>query len=105
MKTGDRKYPRCRCARFGQSRFGPVKRTALDGKAWWCMYDYRKNEYVTWCKKKMRQDALVQLAIDLTRNRLPYEPDPGFSKEWLMERSPVEIRYLVRHRRMKDEDR
>ena len=47
-------YPRNPCMRFGQSRFGPVKRTALDGKAWWCMYDYHDNAYVTWYRFKRR---------------------------------------------------
>lgn len=103
MRTCDRMYPQCRCARFGQSRFEPVKRTALDGKVWWCLYDRRKNEYVAWYKKKMRRHVLVQLVIDLKHGRLPYEPDPGFSKDWLMGRSQEEMAYLVRHRRMKDE--
>ena len=103
MRTCDRMYPQCRCARFGQSRFEPVTRTALDGKVWWCLYDHRKNKYVEWYKMNMRRKVLVQLNIDFTHGRLPYDPDPGFSKEWLMGRSPEEMAYLVRHRRLKDE--
>ena len=89
-------YPRNPCMRFGQSRFGPVKRTALDGKAWWCMYDYRDKAYVTWGRFKTRRQALVQLAIDLQHNRLPYEPDPGFSRDWLLSRTIEEVRGLVK---------
>lgn len=102
LKTSERRYPQCRCARFGQSRFGPVKRTALDGKVWWCIFDYFTGKY-GWNRFWKRRQALVHLAIELQHNRLPYEPDPGFSKEWLMGQSPKEITYLVNHRRMKDE--
>lgn len=92
------RYPQCRCVRFGQSRFGPSKRTALDGKGWWCMYDYKDHAYVTWCRFRTRREALVQLAIDLRHNRLPYEPDPGFSREWLESRSPAELASLMKRR-------
>ena len=102
MKARDRSYPQCRCARFGQSRFEPVRRTALDGKAWWCILDHFTGEYDCSRFKKRRQ-AIVRLAIELRHGRLPYDPDPGFSKEWLMRRSSDEMAYLVDHRRMKDE--
>lgn len=102
MRTCDRRYPQCRCARFGQSRFGPVMRTALDGKKWWGIFDYFTGEH-DWSRFKKRRQALVHLAIELRHCRLPYEPDPGFSKEWLMGRSLEEMSYLVRHRRTKDE--
>lgn len=103
MRTYDRMYPQCRCARFGQSRFEPVKRTALDGKVWWCILDHFTGEYDLGRFKKRRQ-ALVHLAIELRHCRLPYDPDPGFSKEWLMGRSSKEMAYLLYHRRLKDED-
>lgn len=102
MRTCDRRYPQCRCARFGQSRFGPVMRTALDGKKWWVIFDYFTGEH-DWSRFKKRRQAIVHLAIELRHCRLPYEPDPGFSKEWLMGRTAPEIAYLVDHRRMKDE--
>ena len=89
-------YPQNQCIRFGQSRFGPLKRGALDGKVWWCMYDYRKKEYVTWGRFKTRRQALVQLAIDLRLNRLPYEPDPGFYHGWLAERGDAEVMDLIK---------
>lgn len=102
-RTSDRRYPQCRCARFGQSRFGPVKHTALDGFVWWDVYDYAKGEYVSWYKFRKRRLALVQLAMDFRHKRLPYEPDPGFSKDWLSRRTAPEIAYLIDHRRLKDE--
>lgn len=105
MRRCDRRYPQCRCVRFGQSRFEPAKRTALDGKVWWCMLDHCKKVYVPWYYRfKTRRNALVQLAIDFKHGRLPYDTDPGFSKEWLTGLTPKEMAYLVDRRRMKDED-
>ena len=100
MKTSSSRYPQCRCARFGQSRFEPVQRTALDGKVWWCIFDHHTGE-CDYSRFKKRRQALVRLAIELRHCRLPYDPDPGFSKEWLMGRSREEMAYLVRHRRLK----
>lgn len=102
MRRCDRRYPQCRCVRFGQSRFEPVRRTALDGKTWWVILDHFTGEH-DWSRFKKRRQALVHLAIEFQQGRLPYDPDPGFSKEWLMGRSPKELAYLVHHRRMKNE--
>ena len=102
MRTCDRRYPQCRCVRFGQSRFEPAKRTALDGKVWWCLFDHFKGEYDFGRFYKRRQ-VLVHLAIELRHGRLPYDPDPGFSKDWLLKRTASEVAYLVDHRRLKDE--
>lgn len=88
-------YPLNQCTRFGQSRFGPVKRGAIDGKVWWCMYDYADRKYVTWYRFRTRRQALVQLAMDLRSNRLPYEPDPGFGPGWLRARTAPEVADLV----------
>lgn len=88
-------YQQNPCIRFGQSRFGPSKRTAIDGNVWWCMYDYRDNAYVTWYRFRTRRQALVQLAMDLRSKRLPYEPDPGFCPGWLKARTAPEVADLV----------
>ena len=29
----------------GQRRYVAAKRTALDGKVWWCIFDHKKNGY------------------------------------------------------------
>ena len=35
-----------------------MKRTALDGKVWWCVcYKDLKGELVTWTKKKTKKEA------------------------------------------------
>jgi len=98
MTAYDARYPRNRCVRFGQSRFGPVTRTALDGRVWWCMRDFREHEYVPWHKFRFRRQAVAQLLVDLRHNRLPYEPDPGFSREWLESRSLEQLASLLRRR-------
>ena len=102
MTTKELRYPQCRCARFGQSRFEPVQRTALDGKVWWCIVDHFTGEY-DYSRFKKRRQALVHLAIELWNRRLPYEPDPGFSKAWLTERSFKELAWLVDHRKLKED--
>lgn len=76
-------YPQNPCARFGQSRFGPVKRTALDGKVWWRIYDYR--HFVAQGKFKSRKKALIWMVLAFRHGWLRYEPDPGFSMKWLMD--------------------
>lgn len=98
----NRRYPQCRCARFGQSRFEPVQRTTIDGKVWWCIVDHLTGMYICGKFKKRRQ-ALVHLAIELWNRRLPYEPDPGFGKAWLVKRSFKELAWLVDHRKLKED--
>ena len=102
MTTEKPRYPQCRCARFGQSRFEPVRRTALDGKLWWCIVDHFTGEY-DYSKFKKRRQALVLLAIKLHNNRLPYEPDPGFGKSWIHERTTRELAWLVDHKKLKED--
>lgn len=102
MRTCDRRYPQCRCVRFGQSRFEPVRRTALDGKVWWCIIDHFTGKY-GWIRFRKRRDALVQLAVDFRHDRLPYEPDPGFGERWMHKRTDQEVAWLVDRRRLKDE--
>lgn len=98
MTAYDTRYPQNRCIRFGQSRFGPVKRTALDGRVWWCMRDFRKHNYVSWYKFRFRRQAIAQLPVDLRHSRLPYEPDPGFSQDWLESRSLAQLAALMKRR-------
>ena len=106
MRRQSIRYPQCRCVRFGQSRFEPARRTALDGRVWWCIFDHATGKYVPGYGLKFykRRQALVQIAMDLRSGRLPYDPDPGFGKEWVSRRTAPEMAYLVDHRRLKDED-
>ena len=48
-----------------ESRFVPMKRTALDGRVWWCVWDCLRGQYSTFLyhgKYKRKKDA--QFAID-----------------------------------------
>lgn len=45
--------------------FIPAKRTALDGKVWWCVHDTVKNEWSTLlCFGKYKLKRECQYAID-----------------------------------------
>jgi hypothetical protein len=102
MTTEELRYPQCRCAQFGQSRFEPVRRTALDGKLWWCIIDHVTGKY-DYSKFKTYRQALVHLAIELRHNRLPYDPDPGFGKKWIHERTAQEVALLVCGMKLKED--
>lgn len=45
--------------------FIPKKRTALDGKVWWCVYDTCENKFSTFtCFGRYRTKFDCQIAID-----------------------------------------
>lgn len=47
------------------NRFEPRKRTALDGKVWWCVYDNQNNCYSTYiCYGKYKTKRKCIEAID-----------------------------------------
>lgn len=51
-------------------KYVPMKRTSLDGKTWWCVYDAKKHRWCTsilFGKYKMKKDA--QIAIDYQKER------------------------------------
>ena len=41
----------------GQRRYVAAKRTALDGKSWWCIFDHKANKYIAGGKFKMRAEC------------------------------------------------
>lgn len=46
-------------------RFIPEKRTAIDGKQWWCVYDTQRHCWSTYlCHGKYKTRKACQLAID-----------------------------------------
>ena len=65
-------YPCC-----GQSRFEPLKRTALDGKVWWCIFDHRMADWVRGERYKTRRAVVNALTLDFYHRRRPFEPDVG----------------------------
>lgn len=52
------------------NNFVPRKRTALDGKVWWCVWDLSKNTWATtcYCKSKTKKDCSIY--IQLWSNRI-----------------------------------
>ena len=47
------------------NRFAPKKRTALDGKVWWCVYDMQRSCWSTYtCHGKYKTKRDCQYAID-----------------------------------------
>lgn len=53
-------------------RFEPKKRTAVDGRVWWCVYDNERNDwssFIPHCGKYKTRRA-AQLAIDIAERRL-----------------------------------
>lgn len=46
-------------------RFIPMKRTALDGKVWWCVFDTKRMNYSTFtCHGKYKTKKLCKFYID-----------------------------------------
>lgn len=46
-------------------QFIPEKRTAVDGKQWWCVFDTQRNCWSTYtCHGKYRTRKACQIAID-----------------------------------------
>lgn len=47
------------------NRFEPRKRTALDGKIWWCIFDKDKHTWSTFlCHKKYKTKKEANIAIE-----------------------------------------
>lgn len=64
--------PRTVC---GQARYVPSKRTALDGKVWWCLFDRLRGEYLPGMRSRTRTDAVLWLELAFRRGELPYVPE------------------------------
>ena len=46
------------------NRFEPRKRTALDGKVWWCVYDTKENRWSTYLyhvKYRTKKDCIYAI--------------------------------------------
>ena len=72
-------YPCC-----GQSRFEPVRRTALDGKVWWCAYDNRRSVFVQGLRRTTRRALVLDLLMAFQHDRLTFEADNNaFGIAWL----------------------
>lgn len=68
----------------GQMRYSAEKRTALDGKVWWCIFDHKENKYLEGHKSVARYLMEDWIGRAICRGELPtsksdYTEDPhGF---------------------------
>lgn len=60
-----------RKCRLGKARFVPAKRTAIDGKVWWCVYDKTDNKYVPGMKKMLRREIVLSIVMAMKHGYLP----------------------------------
>ena len=71
-------YPCC-----GQSRFKPAKRTAIDGRVWWCVWDNKEGMYLHG-RHNTRRDCVLTIYMNLRHGRFEFEPDEeGKDLQWL----------------------
>lgn len=70
----------------GQMRYSAEKRTALDGKVWWCIFDHKECKYIAGSKYRMMAECkgAIGRAIrrgELVTNKSDFFEDPnGFKK-------------------------
>lgn len=53
------------------ARFVPAKRTALDGRVWWCVFDKKELRYVPGMKARLRKEIESAIILDMKHGRLP----------------------------------
>ena len=58
----------------GQLRYSAEKRTALDGKVWWCIFDHKKNEYIAGHKSVARYLMTDYIERAIRKGELEVEP-------------------------------
>ena len=58
----------------GQRRYVASKRTALDGKVWWCIFDHKKNEYIAGCRSVARYLMADYIERAIRKGELEVEP-------------------------------
>ncbi len=66
---------------YGQLRFVASKRTSIDGKVWWCIFDNEKDLYLP-PKYKMRAECEAGITWQIQKRKLPFVPyyDGKFKK-------------------------
>ena len=54
-----------RKCRLGRVRFVPAKRTALDGRVWWCIFDNKEQRYVPGTRARLRKQIESAIVLDM----------------------------------------
>ena len=60
-----------RKCRMGEARFVPAKRTALDGRVWWCIFDKKEQRYVPGTRARLRKQIESAIVLDMRHGILP----------------------------------
>ena len=55
----------------GQMRYSAEKRTALDGKVWWCIFDHKERKYIAGYKYRMRAECEGSIGRMVRGGELP----------------------------------
>lgn len=69
-----------------QLRYSAEKRTALDGKVWWCIFDHKERKYIAGSKYRMMAECRMMIGRKVRAGELPtdksdfYEDPNGFKK-------------------------
>ena len=63
----------------GQLRFVPMKRTAIDGREWWCVYDLEREDWTNstvlgGARWKMKVECARAIAKAIEKREIPFEP-------------------------------
>lgn len=58
----------------GQMRYSAEKRTALDGKVWWCIFDHKENKYLAGHKSVARYLMEDWMGRAIRKGELEVEP-------------------------------
>lgn len=54
-----------------QLRYSAEKRTALDGKVWWCIFDHKERKYVAGYKYRMLAECRMRIGWKINNGELP----------------------------------
>lgn len=69
-----------------QLRYSAEKRTALDGKVWWCIFDHKECKYIAGSKYRMMAECRMMIGRKVRAGELPtdksdfYEDPNGFKQ-------------------------
>ena len=55
----------------GQMRYSADKRTALNGKVWWCIFDHKIGKYIAGNKYKTRAECMMMIGRKVRQRELP----------------------------------
>lgn len=61
-----------------QLRYSAEKRTALDGKVWWCIFDHKERKYIAGSKYRMMAECRMMIGRKVRAGELPTDKSDFF---------------------------